>query len=169
MSIKVLHGTLINKNKVPNKSHVFKCKSISLKKVIVKLKIMIRRVCSIIYIKVQIMYKNMNEYDYNEEMPVDTRSEKIMRARLAFSDNYEEMQENVGDGSSLMTKITLLLLIFSAVLVLCFGDLTIGNYSNKSIRQAMSKEGTVWHDMVEITGNIISDVMEELNEKTSFK
>ena len=44
----------------------------------------------------QIMYKNMNEYDYNEEMPVDTRSEKIMRARLAFSDNYEEMQENVG-------------------------------------------------------------------------
>ena len=85
----------------------------------------------------QIMYKNMNEYDYNEEMPVDTRSEKIMRARLAFSDNYEEMQENVGDGSSLMTKITLLLLIFSAVLVLCFGDLTIGNYSNKSIRQAM--------------------------------
>lgn len=32
----------------------------------------------------QIMYKNMNEYDYNEEMPVDTRSEKIMRARLAF-------------------------------------------------------------------------------------
>ena len=117
----------------------------------------------------QIMYKNMNEYDYNEEMPVDTRSEKIMRARLAFSDNYEEMQENVGDGSSLMTKITLLLLIFSAVLVLCFGDLTIGNYSNKSIRQAMSKEGTVWHDMVEITGNIISDVMEELNEKTSFK
>ena len=33
----------------------------------------------------------------------------------------------------------------------------------------MSKEGTVWHDMVEITGNIISDVMEELNEKTSFK
>ena len=45
----------------------------------------------------QIMYKNMNEYDYNEEMPVDTRSEKIMRARLAFSDNYEEMQENVGD------------------------------------------------------------------------
>lgn len=91
----------------------------------------------------QIMYKNMNEYDYNEEMPVDTRSEKIMRARLAFSDNYEEMQENVGDGSSLMTKITLLLLIFSAVLVLCFGDLTIGNYSNKSIRQAMSKEGTV--------------------------
>ena len=81
----------------------------------------------------------------------------------------EEMQENVGDGSSLMTKITLLLLIFSAVLVLCFGDLTIGNYSNKSIRQAMSKEGTVWHDMVEITGNIISDVMEELNEKTSFK
>lgn len=115
------------------------------------------------------MYKNMNEYDYNEEMPVDTRSEKIMRARLAFSDNYEEMQENVGDGSSLMTKITLLLLVFSAVLVLCFGDLTIGNYSNKSIRQAMSKEGTVWHDMVEITGNIISDVMEELNEKTSFK
>ena len=113
----------------------------------------------------QIMYKNMNEYDYNEEMPVDTRSEKIMRARLAFSDNYEEMQENVGDGSSLMTKITLLLLIFSAVLVLCFGDLTIGNYSNKSIRQAMSKEGTVWHDMVDI----ISDVMEELNEKTSFK
>ena len=35
----------------------------------------------------QIMYKNMNEYDYNEEMPVDTRSEKIMRARLALSDN----------------------------------------------------------------------------------
>lgn len=68
-----------------------------------------------------------------------------------------------------MTKITLLLLLFSAVLVLCFGDLTIGNYSNKPIKQALSKEGTVWHDMVEFTGNIISDVMEDLNEKTCFK
>ena len=103
----------------------------------------------------------MNGYDNNEEMPVDTRSQKILRARLAFSDNYE--------AKSLMTKITLLLLLFSAVLVLCFGDLTIGNYSNKPIKQALSKEGTVWHDMVEFTGNIISDVMEDLNEKTCFK
>lgn len=117
----------------------------------------------------QIMYKNMNEYDYNEEMPVDTRSEKIMRARLAFSDNYEETEESGREAKSLMTKITLLLLLFSAVLVLCFGDLTIGNYSNKPIKQALSKEGTVWHDMVEFTGNIISDVMEDLNEKTCFK
>ncbi len=113
--------------------------------------------------------QNMNEYDNNEEMPVDTRSQKIMRARLAFSDNYEQTGENEKETSSFMTKLTLLFLIFSAVLVLCFGDLTIGNYSNKPIRQALSKEGTVWHDMVEFTGNIINDVMEDLNEKTSFK
>lgn len=115
------------------------------------------------------IYRVMNEYDDNREMPVDTRSQKIMRARLAFSDNYEETQESGGGNSSLMTRLTLLLLIFSAVLVLCFGDLTIGNYSNKPIRQALSKEGTVWHDMVEFTGNIINNVMEDLNEKTSFK
>ena len=113
--------------------------------------------------------QNMNEYDNNEEMPVDTRSQKIMRARLAFSDNYEQTGENEKETSSFMTKLTLLFLIFSAVLVLCFGDLTIGNYSNKPIRQALSKEGTVWHDMVEFTGNIINNVMEDLNEKTSFK
>lgn len=111
----------------------------------------------------------MNGYDNNEEMPVDTRSQKILRARLAFSDNYEETEESGREAKSLMTKITLLLLLFSAVLVLCFGDLTIGNYSNKPIKQALSKEGTVWHDMVEFTGNIISDVMEDLNEKTCFK
>ena len=116
----------------------------------------------------------MNGYDSNEEMPVDTRSQKIMRARLAFSDNYKEIEEggrkvSSGENSSLMTRITLLLIIFSSVLVLCFGDLTIGNYSNKPIKQALSKEGTVWHDMVEFTGNIINDVMEDLNEKTSFK
>ena len=92
----------------------------------------------------QIMYKNMNEYDYNEEMPVDTRSEKIMRARLAFSDNYEEMQENVGDGSSLMTKITLLLLIFSAVLVLCFGDLSDRRCQKKA------QFGMIWLKLPEI-------------------
>ena len=113
--------------------------------------------------------QNMNAYDNNEEMPVDTRSQKILRARLAFSDNYEETEESGREAKSLMTKITLLLLLFSAVLVLCFGDLTIGNYSNKPIKQALSKEGTVWHDMVEFTGNIISDVMEDLNEKTCFK
>lgn len=111
----------------------------------------------------------MNGYDNNEEMPVDTRSQKILRARLAFSDNYEETEESGREAKSLMTKITLLLLLFSAVLVWCFGDLTIGNYSNKPIKQALSKEGTVWHDMVEFTGNIISDVMEDLNEKTCFK
>jgi hypothetical protein len=60
----------------------------------------------------------MNGYDNNEEMPVDTRSQKILRARLAFSDNYEETEESGREAKSLMTKITLLLLLFSAVLVL---------------------------------------------------
>lgn len=54
----------------------------------------------------------MNGYDNNEEMPVDTRSQKILRARLAFSDNYEETEESGREAKSLMTKITLLLLLF---------------------------------------------------------
>lgn len=74
MSIKVLHGTLINKNKVPDKSHVFKCKSISFKKDNCDEEGMQHNLHKS-YV-MQIMYKNMNEYDYNEEMPVDTRSEK---------------------------------------------------------------------------------------------
>lgn len=111
----------------------------------------------------------MNEYDSNDEMPVASRSQKILRARLAFSDNYEEKEGENKGASSLMTKITLLIIIFSSILVLCFGDLTIGNYSNKPIKNALSKEGTIWHDVVEFTGNIISDVMEDLNEKTSIK
>lgn len=120
-------------------------------------------------LKKRLCGENMNGYDNDEGMPVDTRSQKILRARLAFSDNYEKTDESGKEKTSFMTKLTLLFLIFSSVLVLCFGDLTIGTYSNKPIRQALSKEGTVWHDMVEFTGNVISDVMEDLNEKTSFK
>ena len=111
----------------------------------------------------------MNEYNSNDEMPVASRSQKILRARLAFSDNYEESGINNNKSSSIMMKLTLLIIVFSSVLVLCFGDLTIGNYSNEPIKNALAKEGTIWHDVVEFTGNIISDVMEDLNEKTSFK
>lgn len=60
----------------------------------------------------------------------------------------------MGDGSSLMTKITLLLLIFSAVLVLCFGDLTIREtiVINLSDRRCQKKAqfGMIWLKLPEI-------------------